>query len=39
MLEIKFHALTEPEEKLVFHIAISKFLDSRQEGKRFCTEW
>jgi hypothetical protein len=38
--EIKFRTHTESKAKITFlHILIFMFLDSRQEDKRFWTEW
>jgi hypothetical protein len=39
MSKTKLHIQAEARTKLVLHILIFTFLDSRQENKRFWTEW
>jgi hypothetical protein len=39
MLETKFHTHKNHRNIMVLYIQIFTFLDSRQEDKRFCTEW
>jgi hypothetical protein len=39
MSENKFHTHREPQGKLVLHILIFMFFDSRSENKRICTKW
>jgi hypothetical protein len=40
MSKIKFHAHTEPQDKIILlYILVLMFLDSKQEDKRFWSEW